>query len=129
MMTFFKDTFGPVATVFRHFTVRLGEWLEIIRPELVATVDYVVEWPICMEEPELGLYEETITFYLFEYLSGRRDWRVYEYDKCEELSYHDTKLRDILMWEYGGPLPANWRRPGEQEHAQVINLRVVKGGA
>jgi hypothetical protein len=88
--------------------------------KLVATCDYEVEW-----EVESGDLLEMITFYLMEYPSGRRDWRVYEYGKCAEEFIHQAYLKDILIWTYGGPLPREAKKVGATM-LEVINLEPIQ---
>jgi hypothetical protein len=95
-----------------HFSENRG----YITPALIATCDYSEEW-----EDDEGDHQETITFYLMEYPSGRRDWRVYEYGQCADEGTHTAYLRDILVWTYGGPLPRNAKKIGATI-LEVINI-------
>lgn len=119
------DTATEIASL-SHNPVLLGlEKMGLVEPHLAAVVDYPVEWAYSDEDPSLGVYEETITFMLLEYPSGRRDWTVHVYGKNDELDYFDHYLRDVLIWTHGGPLPRNHSKPGQP--AEVISLRVLKG--
>jgi hypothetical protein len=103
------------------------ERLGIATPQLVAMVDHKVDWPMESDEDaaNFATYDEEITFFLMQYPSGRREYRLHEYGRCSSIEYHEVFLRDILAWTYGGPLPKNAVRPGQA--AEVISLRVLKG--
>lgn len=95
----------------------LTEWVGLLPPKLVATIPIDVEWP-----DDDGLLE-TVTFYLFEFPSGRREYRLYEYGKCQEVKYHEMIVPEVLTWIYGGPLPVEAVRP--REMAEVVPFRVI----
>lgn len=94
------------------------EKIGLVPPKLVATIPIDVEWP----DDENLL--ETLTFYLFEYPSGRRDYSFYEYGKCEEVKYHEMIVPEVLTWIYGGPLPVEAVRP--RDTAEVVPFTVIE---
>lgn len=103
------------------------ERLGLITPTLVAMVDHKVDWPF--EDPQdaadFATYDEEITFFLMQYPSGRREYRLHQYGRCDTIDYHEVYLRDVLAWTYGGPLPKGAVKSGQA--AEILNLRVLKG--
>jgi hypothetical protein len=114
--------FSILASVLAKF-----ENLGLVTPKLVAMVDHKVDWPMESDEDAalFATYDEEITFFLMQYPSGRREYRLHEYGRCSSIDYHEVFLRDVLAWTYGGPLPKNAVKPGQA--AEVISLRVLKG--
>jgi hypothetical protein len=104
-----------------NFLLVIYEKLGFIQPKLVAVKDYDVE--LQDEEDDDFSYIETITFYLMEYPSGRRDYKVHSYGRCAVANLHEVYLRDVLIWVCGGPLPYKAEQPGKPD---IIQLSLVK---
>jgi hypothetical protein len=85
----------------------IRKWLEtkaeemgLIRPKLVAVVDYTHEW---VDEDD-DLCDAVITYYLQEFPSGNRTFKFSASDGYEEFLLGKFS-RDVNIWCYGGPLP------------------------
>lgn len=95
----------------------------IIKPKLIATCDFV---ETCGGEEGEDDFDETITFYFLEYPSGKREWRVHEYGLCAENFAHESYLKDVLAWSYGGPLPREAKKVGPATVLEMIKTEAAE---
>lgn len=102
------------------------EFVGMVRPALVATLEVEVFWPAVTTEDgeEEAERAETITFFLFQHPSGRRFYRSHTYGKCWTYDTDDNYAAPVLMWVYGGPLPVGAKL--NRTSAEIIPLREVQ---
>lgn len=105
-----------------NYVSRFVDWLfeswGITQPTLVATLEEVIVWYDDVDDDD-GV-DEVITFYLIEYPSGRRDYRVHVYGENDAKDIHEIYTAQVMAWVYGGPLPERAKRPNSSP--EIIKL-------
>ena len=96
------------------------ERVGMIKPTLVATWEVLVEWP---DDDDEGV-GEIITFFLFEHsVSKRRYHTVHAYGSAFDLDAEEMYVAQVLVWVYGGLLPAGAKLT--RRSAEIVQLAEV----